>query len=153
MGISSSCMRMDWELLPLGKFKKNGTGKVIENLYTISLGQSFLKVANEYRIEVKWFLDISDSPLSVKELKDRIGYIPRGAVTPFIKWRHEIEKIINELKTRNLELIIQMLLMILNLIKWNLNHSIRLNRSQLLKAELAKVYFEISLSKSGVAVL
>lgn len=92
-------------IVAIGEVQEEWDGKSYRKPIYYIPGTEFPKGSNEYRIEVKWFLDISDSPLSVKELKDRIGYIPRGAVTPFIKWRHEIEKIINELKTRNLELI------------------------------------------------
>ena len=67
------------------------------------LGKEFPKGSNEYRIKVNWYQ--GNFKISIKELKKRIGYIPRGAVAPIIKWRHKIEKIINELKIRNSETI------------------------------------------------
>jgi hypothetical protein len=53
---------------------------------------------HEYRIEVDWFLDLSDNPVSVKELKQRAS-TPRGAINRIVKWRHEIEAIIEERST------------------------------------------------------
>lgn len=88
-------------IVAIGEVQEEWDGKPYSKPIYYIPGKDFPEGANEYRIEVKWFLDISDFPLSVNELRDRIGYIPRGAVTPFIKWRHEIEKIIDELKTRN----------------------------------------------------
>ncbi|MGD0819243.1 MAG: HNH endonuclease [Desulfomonilia bacterium] len=90
-------------IVAIGEVQEEWDGKPYSKPIYYIPGKEFPEGANEYRIKVKWFLNISDSPLSVKELKERIGYIPRGAVTPFIKWRYEIEKIIAELRARNPE--------------------------------------------------
>ena len=50
---------------------------------------------HEYRIKVDWFLDLSKSPITVKELKRRAS-TPRGAICRVRKWRSEIEKMIEE---------------------------------------------------------
>jgi hypothetical protein len=51
---------------------------------------------HEYRIAVEWFLDLSLSPLSVKELHERLGYQTRGAVDKIVKYRVEVARIIEE---------------------------------------------------------
>jgi hypothetical protein len=49
----------------------------------------------EYRIGVKW-VDISNDPIGVPELKSRLGYIPRGAVRKIIERRAEVERLISD---------------------------------------------------------
>jgi hypothetical protein len=51
---------------------------------------------HEYRIEVDWYLDLSASPIAIAELRQRIGYTPRGAVTQFVKKRPIVEAMIQE---------------------------------------------------------
>jgi len=55
---------------------------------------------HEYRIDVDWFLDLSDKPISLEDLRRRIGsphYTPRGAISPkIVKWRAHIESMIDE---------------------------------------------------------
>ena len=50
----------------------------------------------EYRIEVDWFRDLSKKPIGVAEIKKRLGYTPRGAVTIIRKHRIEVEKMLDE---------------------------------------------------------
>jgi hypothetical protein len=49
----------------------------------------------EYRIGVKWFLDLSSSPISVHDLKTHAS-TPRGAIDRVVKWRSVIENMIEE---------------------------------------------------------
>lgn len=55
---------------------------------------------HEYRIKVKWFLDLSDKPITLEELREHIHspkFTPRGAVSQkAVKWRTEIEELIAE---------------------------------------------------------
>jgi hypothetical protein len=51
---------------------------------------------HEYRIGVEWFLDLSLSPVSIKELRERLGYQTRGAVDKIVKHRVEVARIIEE---------------------------------------------------------
>ncbi len=55
---------------------------------------------HEYRIKVKWFLDLSDAPITLGELREHIHsplFTPRGAVSQkIVKWRTEIEELIAE---------------------------------------------------------
>jgi len=60
------------------------------------LGKSLIDPEREYRIRVNWFLDLTGSPVSVQDVKKRLGYQPRGAVKQIVKWRAEVEKIIAE---------------------------------------------------------
>ncbi len=88
-------------IVAIGKTLEQWNGKAYKTpLYYIP-GIEFPEGASEYRIKVNWFHDISDSPFSIEEMKKHIGYIPRGAVKPFIKWRAEVKKIIAELMHRN----------------------------------------------------
>jgi hypothetical protein len=50
----------------------------------------------EYRILVDWFLDLSNSPIGIEQLKERLGYTPRGAVRRIVEQRTEAERIIEE---------------------------------------------------------
>jgi hypothetical protein len=52
----------------------------------------------EYRISVDWFLDLSDSPIGVKDLKNHLGYTPRGAVKKILRHHAEVERMIEELR-------------------------------------------------------
>jgi hypothetical protein len=57
------------------------------------------RFGHEYRIKVDWFLDLSDKPITLGDLRQRIGsarFTPRGAVNRIKKWRVEIEKMIDE---------------------------------------------------------
>ena len=51
-----------------------------------------------YRIQVDWFLNLSENPITVTELKQRIGSTPRGAVTRIVKHRDEVASVIDELR-------------------------------------------------------
>jgi hypothetical protein len=53
----------------------------------------------EYRITVNWFLDLSQSPITVQEIKNRLGYTPRGAVRRILEQRAEVAKLVQELQT------------------------------------------------------
>jgi 5-methylcytosine-specific restriction endonuclease McrA len=63
------------------------------------LGESLLKPEREYRIGVNWFLDLRATPISLQEVKKRLGYQPRGAVKKIVKRRSEIERIIAKHKS------------------------------------------------------
>ncbi|MFO0941547.1 MAG: HNH endonuclease [Pirellulales bacterium] len=52
---------------------------------------------HDYRIAVDWYLDFIDSPISVENLRDAIGYIPRGALKKDIHKHEQIEELLAEL--------------------------------------------------------
>jgi len=57
--------------------------------------------AYEYRIKVEWFPDLSDNPITLKVLRQRFGsagFTPRGAVKKIVKYRPEIERMLEELR-------------------------------------------------------
>jgi hypothetical protein len=54
--------------------------------------------AHEYRIAVDWFIDISYSPISVQQLRELLGYTPRGTVKKIVEHRAKIEKLINDIQ-------------------------------------------------------
>ena len=51
---------------------------------------------HEYRIRVDWYLDFSSNPIGYDTLRDRIGYIPRGAVKRDLQKHEAIESLIAE---------------------------------------------------------
>lgn len=53
---------------------------------------------HEYRIKVKWFLDLSSCPVRIDELRDKTGYTPRGTIRRIVKRQNEIEDLIEERK-------------------------------------------------------
>jgi HNH endonuclease len=48
----------------------------------------------EYRIKVKWFLDLSDYPIGVHELRKILGTIPPRTLQKIVKGREEVARII-----------------------------------------------------------
>jgi hypothetical protein len=50
----------------------------------------------EYRIRVNWDRSFADSPISVAQIRTRIGYIPQGTVVRMIKWKGEMEDLVRE---------------------------------------------------------
>ena len=55
----------------------------------------------EYRIAVDWFIDLSQSPISVKEAKERIGFISPQPLQRIVKGRAKAEALIDEIRTRH----------------------------------------------------
>lgn len=53
----------------------------------------------EHRITVEWFLDLSEIPIGVNVLRERIGYNPLGAVRRIVARKVQVEQIIEECKT------------------------------------------------------
>jgi len=51
---------------------------------------------HEYRIGVDWHLDLSANPVSIGELRERIGYNPLGAVRRIVAKQAEVEQIIRD---------------------------------------------------------
>src|SRR5262249_52972929 len=51
---------------------------------------------HEYRVKVKWYRDLSDSPISIARLKRALGYQPRWAVRRIRKRAAEIAKLIGQ---------------------------------------------------------
>ena len=43
---------------------------------------------------VNWFLDLSENPITIKDLKRHVTSTPRGAIRKIIKWREVIERMI-----------------------------------------------------------
>lgn len=55
----------------------------------------------EYRIRVHWFHDLSDTPVTLRILQQRFhstGFSPRGAIKKIVKYRPEIEILLEELQ-------------------------------------------------------
>ena len=89
-------------LVAVGKIKERWDGVSHQNplYYTQTEMENVTGGAFEYRIAVDWFLDLSDFPISVKEIKERLGYTPRGAVRRIIiNKREEVARIIENLIT------------------------------------------------------
>lgn len=59
------------------------------------------ELRREYRLNVNWFLDLSDTPISLEELNRRTGYgaAPRGTVRRIVESRPEFERLIEELQS------------------------------------------------------
>jgi hypothetical protein len=53
----------------------------------------------EYRIKVNWFLDLSDTPIGIQELKDRIGFISSKPVQKIVEAKNEVARIVAERRT------------------------------------------------------
>jgi len=51
---------------------------------------------HEYRVPVAWWLDLSGCPVGMDELRDRLGYTPRGTITPIVSRQAEAEQLIQE---------------------------------------------------------
>ena len=49
---------------------------------------------HEYRIRVDWYLDFTRKPISYQELRDAIGYVPRGALKRDLQKHDAIEELI-----------------------------------------------------------
>jgi hypothetical protein len=56
-------------------------------------GKDVSPFSHEYRIRVDW-TQLSDDPITISQLKSRIGYVPHGAVPKIVTWRREIELLI-----------------------------------------------------------
>jgi hypothetical protein len=54
--------------------------------------------AHEYRIAVDWFIDISHSPISVQQLRELLGYTPRGTVKKIVEHRAKVENLIKDIQ-------------------------------------------------------
>lgn len=52
--------------------------------------------SHEYRIRVTWDRSFADSPITVDQIRSRIGYIPQGAVVRIAKWQDEMEDLVRE---------------------------------------------------------
>jgi len=69
--------------------------------YTPAEMGEFTGGAYEYRIKVEWFLHLSDDPVTPKVLRQRfgsVGFTTRGAVKKIVKYRAEIEEMLEELQ-------------------------------------------------------
>ena len=55
---------------------------------------------HEYRIKVKWFLNLSNNPINVATIKEELGYHPRGAVRRIVKRHDEVERMINQFRPK-----------------------------------------------------
>lgn len=52
--------------------------------------------SREYRIPVDWYVDFTENPIGYQELRDAIGYVPRGALKRDLHKHYEIESLIAE---------------------------------------------------------
>jgi predicted HNH restriction endonuclease len=65
--------------------------------YTVNEVRRWVGVENEYRIKVGWDLDLSDSPISIRELKEQgLNQQPRGTVRKIVQDRAVVERLIKE---------------------------------------------------------
>jgi len=55
--------------------------------------------AYEYRIAVDWFINISNSPFRLKQLRELLGYTPRGTIKKIVKYRDKVERLISEIRS------------------------------------------------------
>ncbi len=85
----------DSHQLPILKYYKRGEFKNDDesNLY-------------EYRIKVHWLFDLSDSPITIQQLRERFGHksntttVTRGTIQKIDKRQKEVSDIIEELKEK-----------------------------------------------------
>jgi hypothetical protein len=54
--------------------------------------------AFEYRIAVDWFIDLSHTPFSVQQLRELLGYTPRGTIKKIVEHRAKIETFIRKIE-------------------------------------------------------
>jgi hypothetical protein len=83
-------------IVAIGKVQKRWDGNFHKSPVYYIPDESFFEGDKEYRIKVDWFLDLSESPISIQEIKEYIGYIPRGAVKKIIKYRAETKRMVDE---------------------------------------------------------
>ena len=80
-------------VVAIGTVLENWDGKAHEpSLYYLPGEGGF---DYEYRIRVRWFLDLSKTPIGIQELKRRAS-TPRGAIDRIVKWRPAIESMVEE---------------------------------------------------------
>ncbi len=90
-------------VVAVGKVKKrwDGVSYAAPIYYTAREMQQFESgVPCEYRISVDWFLDLSDSPFRVDEIRKRLGYNPRGTIQRIVEQQTEVARIIDNLVRR-----------------------------------------------------
>jgi len=83
-------------VVAVGEVEESWDGKSHRKPIYYVLGQSYLDPAREYRIKVKWFIDLTNSPISFRNVKQRLGYQPRGTVRKIVKRRPEVESMVAE---------------------------------------------------------
>jgi hypothetical protein len=54
--------------------------------------------ANEYRIQVEWFADLSNTPITVDETRKLFGNTPRGVVRRIVEKRSEVAVLVEKLQ-------------------------------------------------------
>lgn len=81
-------------IVAVGEVKEPWDGKAYKELIYYVSGESYLEPEREYRIKVKWFLNLIDKPIMFQDLKERIGYQPRGAIRKIVKCKAEVEDMI-----------------------------------------------------------
>lgn len=72
----------------------DGVSHTVPKYYKTSEMGSLTGGAFEYRIAVEWFLDLSAAPVGIEQLRQRFGYIPRGAVQRIVGQRAEAARVI-----------------------------------------------------------
>lgn len=85
-------------VVAVGRVKESWDGvSHTDYLYYTAREMQLTNGVHEYRIAVDWFLDLSSSPIGLEEIRNRLGYIPRGAVKRIVTQQAEVAKIIEEL--------------------------------------------------------
>jgi len=79
----------------------DGVAHTIPRYYTTAEMSGLTGGPYEYRIAVEWFLDLSNAPIGINQLRERLGYKPRATVTrgtidKIVKQRIEVARIIEE---------------------------------------------------------
>jgi len=79
----------------------DGVSHITPRYYSATELIGFEGDPHEYRISVEWFLDLSDSPIGIEQMRKRFGYKPkaaitRGAIDKIVKQRDSVAKLIEE---------------------------------------------------------
>lgn len=82
-------------------------GRVLENwdkvthrdslYYTQREMELFTSGAYEYRIAVDWFINLSNSPFRTQQLRELLGYTPRGTIKKIVEQRAKVERLISKI--------------------------------------------------------
>ncbi len=83
-------------VVAVGTVMEPWDGRSHRNLVYYKSTQEIGKHGHEYRVAVNWFLDLTDDPIGIAELKDRLGYLPRGTIKKIVSDQAEVAGMIEE---------------------------------------------------------
>jgi hypothetical protein len=78
----------------VGTVKNRWDGKSYRDHLYYQSGDDLDEEGREYRIKVRWFLDLSDNPIEVQELRKILGTIPPRTLQKIVKGRDQLARII-----------------------------------------------------------